>query len=158
MTTSRQWLYLSFAFALVLIATAALLPIPWFNGNTVVEEVEEVSSRAPAPADQTFHLVTTEYKTEHRGKELEVYRWNPGNLVVREGDRVHLVLHGLHGKEHHFSLKEFGVQGTVRKGEKTTVNFTADRPGTYELVCDNHHTAKSNGPMVAYITVLGKEG
>ncbi|PTX64517.1 Cupredoxin-like domain-containing protein [Melghirimyces profundicolus] len=153
MTTSRQWLYLSLAFAFVLIATTALLPIPWFGGKTVIEEVEEVSSRE-TPAEKTFHLITTEYQTNHNGQKKEVYRWDPGSLVVREGDEVNLVIHGFHGNVHHFSLKEFGIQGSVRKGEKTEVSFTADRPGTHELVCHNHSSAEKEGPMVAYITVL----
>jgi heme/copper-type cytochrome/quinol oxidase subunit 2 len=149
MTTSRQWLYLSIAFAFVLIATSALLPMPWFGGKTVIEEVTSETQ-----AEKTFHLITTEYKTTVNGKEMEVYRWNPGNLVVREGDQVKLVMHGVHGKVHHFSLKEFGLQGTVKKGKATTVRFVADKPGTYELICHNHHGVDQNGPMVAYITVL----
>ncbi|EGK13588.1 cupredoxin domain-containing protein [Kroppenstedtia eburnea] len=155
MTTSRQWLYLSIAFALVLIAILALLPMPWFDGKTTLQEVEEVSSTS-TPEERTFHLVTTEYKAQLDGKEIEVYRWNPGSLVVREGDRVHLVLHGIHGKSHRFSLKEFGIEGTVNKGKQTKVSFTADRPGTYELICHDHLTPQSHGPMVAYITVLEK--
>lgn len=156
MITSRQWLYLSIAFVLVLIATTALLPIPWFGGKTVIEEVEEVSSNE-TQREKTFHLVTTEYKAKHHGKEVEVYRWNPGTLVVQEGDQVNLILHGLNGKEHHYSLKEFGIQGTLKKGEQAKVRFTADRPGTYKLLCHNHHSVDASGPMVAYITVLEKE-
>lgn len=152
MTTSKQWLYLSLAFVLVLIGTLALLPVPWFGGKAV-QEVEEVSS-TPAPTEQTFHLVTTEYKTKLNGEEIEVYRWDPGTLVVQEGDRVNLVLHGIQGKSHRFSLKEFGIEGMVKKGEQTRVRFTADRPGTYELICHDHPSSESHGPMVAYLTVL----
>ncbi|OYD09462.1 cupredoxin domain-containing protein [Paludifilum halophilum] len=155
MTTSRQWLYLSIAFAFVLIATSALLPIPWFGGKTVIEEVEQVSSETQT--EKTFHLVTTEYKTKVDGKELEVYRWDPGSLVVNRGDKVKLKLHGVHGKQHDFTLQGYDRKGTVKKGKTTTINFVADKPGTYELVCHNHHTAEANGPMIAYITVLDQE-
>lgn len=154
MTSTRQWIYLIVAFALVLIATTALLPIPWFGGNTVMEEVKQVSSKAQS--EKTFHLVTEELKTRIDGNELEVYRWNPGSLTVHQGDKVNLVLHGIHGKEHHFSLKEYGVQGTVKKGKTATASFVADKPGTYELVCHDHHTSGENGPMVAYITVVDR--
>ncbi|MFC4077838.1 cupredoxin domain-containing protein [Salinithrix halophila] len=149
MTTSRQWFYLSLAFAFVLIGTSALLPIPWFGGKTVLEEVSTETSD-----EKTFHLITTEYKSEDKGKGIEIYRWDPGTIVVNRGDRVKLVMHGVHGREHHYSLTEFGVSGTVRKGQVSTATFTADKAGTFELVCHNHHGSEKNGPMVAYITVL----
>ncbi|MDR6224176.1 cupredoxin domain-containing protein [Desmospora profundinema] len=155
MITSRQWLQLSLAFAFVLIGTTALLPIPWFDGKTMMEEVEEVAS--PPHEEQTYHLVTTEFETRIGGKVIEVYRWDPGTLVLHKGDRVRLVLHGIHGKEHHFTLEGYNQSGTVKKGQTTTIRFEANQTGTFRLICHNHHQSEDKGPMVAYITVLDQE-
>lgn len=155
MITSRQWLKLSLVFVFVLIGTAALRPIPWFNGKTAIEEVEQVAT--PPHEEQTYHLVTTEFKTRIGGKVLEVYRWDPGTLVVHKGDRVRLVLHGIHGKEHHFTLEGYNQSGTVKKGQSTVIQFEANQTGTFRLICHNHHQAENNGPMVAYITVLDQK-
>jgi len=150
MTTARQWLVLTIAFLLVLIGTTILLPIPWFDDRTVIQELTETP-------EKTFHLVTVEYKSEVNGKEIEAYRWDPGFIVVNKGDRVNLVLHGINGKAHHFSLRDFGVSGVIRKGEKAKVSFVADKAGTYQLICHDHATAETNGPMIAYIMVLDGE-
>ena len=151
MTTARQWLVLTIAFMLVLIGTTILLPVPWFDNRTVIEEL---SDDRP---EKTFHLVTGEFKSEVNGKEIEAYRWDPGSIVVHKGDKVNLILRGINGKTHHFSLKEFGVSGVIRKGETTKVSFVADQAGTFELICHDHSTAEANGPMIAYITVLEGE-
>jgi len=123
MTTERQWLTLAIAFSVVLIA-ATLLLIPWYGDRPVIREL------AGTP-EKTFHLVTVEYKSMVNGREIEAYRWDPGFIAVNKGDKVHLILHGINGKEHNFSLKEFGISGVIRKGEKTRVSFVADKPGTY---------------------------
>ncbi|MEW9033617.1 MAG: cupredoxin domain-containing protein [Planifilum fimeticola] len=149
MTTPRQWLALTIAFLLVLIGTTVLL-VPWFDDRTVIQEWTQTP-------EKTFHLITVEYKSEVNGREIEAYRWDPGSIVVNKGDRVNLVLHGIHGKTHNFSLSEFGVSGVVRKGEKTRVSFLADKPGTYQLICHDHAAAENNGPMIAYITVLDQK-
>ncbi|SDW51713.1 Cupredoxin-like domain-containing protein [Marininema mesophilum] len=149
MTISRQWLILSIAFALVLIVTSTLLPVPWFEGKTVLQQFSP-----PSGTTQTFHLITTEYTTKVNGKKLEVYRWNPDTIIVHKGDQVKLVLHGIHGKEHQWSLQDFNRSGTIHKGKTSEVSFTANKVGTFALVCHNHQTPTSNGPMTAYITVL----
>ncbi len=148
MTTARQWLELTIAFLLVLIGTTLLLPIPWLDDRTVIQELTETP-------EKTFHLVTVEYEGEAEGKEIEAYRWDPGFITVNQGDKVNLVLHGVNGREHRFSLKEFGISGVVRKGKTARVSFVADKPGTYQLICHDHATADTNGPMIAYIMVLG---
>ncbi|SFS54299.1 cupredoxin domain-containing protein [Marininema halotolerans] len=149
MPLSRQWLALSVAVALVLVVTSSLLPIPWFEGKTVFQQVTPSSETT-----QTFHLITTEYATKVNGKKLEVYRWNPDTIIVHKGDQVKLILHGIHGKEHHWTLKDFNLAGTIQKGKTSEVSFHANKVGTFPLVCHDHNTPSSNGPMTAYITVL----
>ena len=147
MTTARQWLALAIVFLLVLIGTTILLPIPWLNDRTVIQELTEFP-------EKTFHLLTVEFEGELNGEDIEAYRWDPSYIAVNQGDKVNLVLHGISGNKHRFSLKEFGINGVVRKGETTRVSFVADKPGTYQLICHDHTTRDANGPMIAYITVL----
>ena len=80
MTTARQWLALTIAFLLVLIGTTLLLPIPWLDDRTVIQELTETP-------EKTFHLVTVEYEGEAEGKEIEAYRWDPGFITVNQGTR-----------------------------------------------------------------------
>ncbi|GBF78287.1 hypothetical protein PA598K_06911 [Paenibacillus sp. 598K] len=105
-------------------------------------------------ADRIIHLVTVEYKTKlNDGKELEVYRWDPGTIRVRSGERVQLHITGVNGGSHPFVIEGLGIKGEVRKGETTIVEIDAERPGTYPILCLTHTAASQLSPMVAYIEV-----
>jgi plastocyanin len=103
-----------------------------------------------------FQIVTGEFKSKSAdGKsEIEVYRWDPGTIVVNKGDRVRLRLYGVNGAQHSFKIPSFQVTGEVKRGQETIVEFTADQAGTHLLICTTHPDSKNEGPMIGYITVL----
>jgi nitrosocyanin len=122
-----------------------------------------VFSLSPNLAHKTFgtistardiHLFTVEYKATINNQPVEVYRWDPGQIVVKKGETIRLHLHGFHGSEHHFSIPEFQISGTLKKGELKTVQFRAKRIGTFEIICHTHQTPHLHGPMIGYITVV----
>lgn len=104
---------------------------------------------------RTFDLVAVEFDAEdpHTGQEREVYRWDPGTIVVRQGERVRLNIHGLNGEKHPFLIEGLGIQGEVTQGEVQTVEFVAKEKGVYRLVCLVHTDSHNEGPMVGYIVV-----
>jgi len=104
---------------------------------------------------RTFDVVAVEFDAEdpHTGKEREVYRWDPGTIVVRQGELVRLNIHGLNGEKHPFLIEGLGIQGEVAQGEVQTVEFIAKEKGVYRLVCLVHTDAHNEGPMVGYIVV-----
>ncbi|WP_337098181.1 cupredoxin domain-containing protein [Paenibacillus sp. YIM B09110] len=103
---------------------------------------------------RVFQLVTTEIKsTTQDGQEIEVYRWDPGSIIVNKGEPIELHITGVSGKSHPFVIEGLGVRGTVTQGKTTVVSFTADKPGTYPIVCLTHSDMRHDGPMVGYITV-----
>ena len=150
MSSRLHWLYLSIAFGLLVIGATVLLagnPLEWFSEQTVSQQTEQAN-------DKTFHIVTGEFQTTtDDGKELEVYRFSPGHITVNKGDDVTLYIHGVNGRTHNFQIKEFGVSGNVERGQTATVSFKADQTGTFELVCTDHATPETGGPMIAYLTV-----
>lgn len=112
------------------------------------------STSASERPKKEFTVITTEYKSKTaEGKILEVYRWDPGTIVVNEGDEVTLRFLGVNGNFHPFVIKGLGVKGEVKKGRETTVTFVADKEGTYEIVCTVHSDFSLNGPMVGYLVV-----
>jgi len=104
---------------------------------------------------KTFDVMAVEFegKDSSTGQEREVYRWDPGTIVVRQGDRVRLNLHGLNGDKHPFLIEGLNVQGELSRGEVQTVEFVAKEKGVYRLVCLVHTDAENEGPMVGYIVV-----
>ncbi len=70
--------------------------------------------------------------------EVSTYRWEPGLVVVNQGDIVTLEIVGINGKEHPFSIDGYDVSGVVKRGEVTRVTFTADKAGIFKIACGAH--------------------
>ncbi|BCB04274.1 cupredoxin domain-containing protein [Bacillus sp. KH172YL63] len=103
---------------------------------------------------QVFEFVTGEYSsTSPTGEKIEVYRWDPGTIVVEKGIEVELRIHGVNGTEHPFYIEGTDVKGIIKKGKETVVTVIFPEEGTYRLICERHETIEQNGPMIAYIVV-----
>ncbi|MFS0727105.1 cupredoxin domain-containing protein [Paenibacillus sp. 1P07SE] len=138
----KQLRLLGLAVLLILLVAVFL---KWNQAQTVTSN---------ADAERIFHLVTVEYKTTlNDGKELEVYRWDPGSIRVNRGEHVQLHITGINGQSHPFVIEGLGIKGEVRKGETTIVDFKAERAGTYPILCLTHTASTQLSPMVAYIEV-----
>lgn len=70
--------------------------------------------------------------------EVEIYRWDPGTIIVNQGDEITLQILGINGKEHVSEIQGYGKQFTVKRGELTTVTFKADQAGVFKIKCNTH--------------------
>lgn len=126
---------------------------------------------APAAADtRELRLVTNEIKwtakpgeaavldrTRGPVREIERYTFEPGFIVVKEGDRVVLHIHALKGSKHVVEVSAFQTGETqILRGEEKTVTFVASQAGLFEIRCTIHEHADEEGPMVGYLYVMGK--
>jgi len=133
--------------ATVLLVVAAGAYVGW--------RLSDASSKpASASAPRVIHLVTGEFvATLDNGKKIEVYRWDPGTVIVPRGEPVELRITGVSGGSHPFIIEGLGIAGEVRKGKTAVVRFVAEKAGTYPIICQTHTDALSGGPMVGYIVV-----
>jgi hypothetical protein len=83
--------------------------------------------------------------------EVSAYQWQPGFVVVNQGERVTLEIIGINGAEHLSSLPPYVDTFTVKRGQLTKVTFTASRAGIFPIVCVNHQPS-----MTGYLVVLPK--
>ena len=67
---------------------------------------------------------------------LKKYEFNPGTLRVKKGERVRLILDAA-DHDHGFKLDEFDVNQKVQKGTTATVEFIADKAGTFQFCCSS---------------------
>jgi plastocyanin len=81
--------------------------------------------------------------------EVSTYRWQPNQIVVSQGDDVTLEILGTNGAEHPTVIEGYDVSLTVKRGELTTVTFTADKAGVFPFRCGTHQPA-----MVGELIVL----
>jgi plastocyanin len=101
-----------------------------------------------------IHMVTVEFKSNMtNGKEIAVYRWDPGTISLKKGEKVRLFINGVNGEEHPFYIEGTKIKGTVKKGKETIVHLRFEKAGTYRLICELHSDSAHNGPMIADIIV-----
>ena len=62
------------------------------------------------------------------------YDFTPNVIRVKKGERVKLVITA-QDREHGFKLAVFRIDRRLAKGEAVTVEFTADRAGTFSFEC-----------------------
>ncbi len=80
---------------------------------------------------------------------MSTYRWDPNQIIVNQGDEVTLEILGVNGKEHPSVIEGYDISFTVKRGELTSVTFTADKAGVFALRCGIHQPS-----MVGELIVL----
>ena len=79
-----------------------------------------------------------------------MYYFNPSQITVNKGDKVKIVFTNKNGF-HDFNLDEFNVHSSkISGGSSTTVEFTADKTGSFEYYCSvgNHRQMGMKGTLV----------
>lgn len=80
------------------------------------------------------------------------FEFEPATLQVSEGDRVRLTLRSM-DTEHGLEIKKLKVKVAVPKGgDPVTVEFVADKPGTYDFKC-SEYCGSGHGRMKGQIVV-----
>lgn len=74
------------------------------------------------------------------------YEFNPAVIRVKQGDHVRLVITAT-DRTHGFKLADYNIDQRLDKGVAATVEFTADRAGTFPFECSvvcglGHHRMK----------------
>jgi hypothetical protein len=70
--------------------------------------------------------------------EVSTYLWSPSQIVVHQGDEVTLDFVGINGASHPTEIKGLDKTFTLKRGHVVRVEFKADRPGTYPVICNTH--------------------
>ena len=69
---------------------------------------------------------------------VETYVWLPSEITVVEGDNVTLQVLAVNGAIHPTRIEGYDVTFEAKRGQLTTVTFTADKPGIFKIVCSAH--------------------
>jgi plastocyanin len=134
------------------------------------------TASAPAATKRTIYMTALEYKGSTEvakepfptsklpegggyirkapadGKwETSTYRWEPGMIVVYQGDAVELQIWGVNGAVHPGRIEGYEKTFAVKRGELTTLSFTADKAGVFRILCDTH-----NPSMTGTLVVLAR--
>jgi len=73
-------------------------------------------------------------------KEIRItakkYEYDPAVITVSQGEHVKLVITAL-DHDHGFKIDTFHIDELLKKGEQTTIEFTADTTGTFPFQCSH---------------------
>ena len=64
------------------------------------------------------------------------YEFTPNPIHVKKGERVKIIITAA-DHDHGFKLDAFNIDKKVKKGASSTVEFTADRAGTFPFQCSD---------------------
>jgi cytochrome c oxidase subunit II len=64
------------------------------------------------------------------------YEYDPGVITVKQGEHVRLIIMPL-DHDHGFKIDAYHIDELLKKGEPTTIEFTADTTGTFPLQCSH---------------------
>lgn len=86
--------------------------------------------------------------------QVASYIFTPGFVTVRQGDTVKLIAFIVNGNKHEVSITAPDRQRVVparvwNRGREYTLQFVAEKAGTYQLVCSEHAPS-----MIASFLVL----
>lgn len=158
----------------VLLVAASILAIAVLAGCAE----DQTTSPAGTPAERTIYMAAVEPKggttvdkepfpdiklpaggsyilkaPDDTGRwEVETYRWDPGTVVVNQGDKVTLEIIGINGTAHPVRIEGYDVTGVVTRGHITRLAFTADKAGIFKIICDTHQPS-----MQADLVVLANK-
>ena len=64
------------------------------------------------------------------------YEYEPGVITVKQGEHVRLIIMPL-DHDHGFKIDAYHIDELLKKGEPTTIEFTADTTGTFLFQCSH---------------------
>jgi plastocyanin len=92
-------------------------------------------------------------KPDQTGRwEVSAYVWQPSQIIVTEGDDVTLEFIGINGAEHPTTIVGYDKTLVLKRGHVVRLEFKADKPGTFPIVCSHHKPS-----MVGELIVLAKK-
>lgn len=113
------------------------------KGSTTVDK--EAFPKEPLPEGGGYKL---EEPDSTGTWNVETYQWSPGTITVVEGDRVTLEILGVNGSSHQSTIEGYDTDFEVKRGQLSKVDFTADKPGVFQIICRVHQPSMTGTLVV----------
>ncbi|MBI2659413.1 cupredoxin domain-containing protein [Candidatus Woesearchaeota archaeon] len=102
------------------------------SGNSQVEEKivgEEATSATQAPTQTPQSAEVREFRMT-----AKQFQFEPSTIEVNKGDRIRLLVTSM-DVPHGISIPEYGINERLDPGKEVTIEFTADKQGTFTAFC-----------------------
>jgi nitrosocyanin len=93
---------------------------------------------------------------ENSVKEISVesdeFKFAPETITAKKGDKIKITFTNKGSFSHNFSIPDFGLESrTITRNESDAIEFTADRVGTFRIICTV--TGHENLGMTGTLTI-----
>lgn len=113
------------------------------NGQVVMQKFSltggsesPTSMKVPAPGNEDVEeMVVTDSEVVEIDMTAKQWEFDPGTITVKQGQKVKLNIKSI-DVAHGFALPDFGVSQRLDPGKEVTVEFTADKKGTFTFFCN----------------------
>lgn len=95
--------------------------------------------QAPAPAYHEFTMTASDYA------------FDPNVITVKKGEKVRLLITAT-DRDHGIKIEGYDIDQLLKKGETATIEFTADKAGTFVFKC-SVFCGKGHGKMKGKLVV-----
>ena len=103
------------------------------GGSPVPQQEQQTSQQQPQPQEQQTHTQQTGEVKEFKITAKQ-FQFDPATIEVSKGDKVRLLITS-QDVPHGFSIVEYGINVRLDTGKTATVEFTADKQGTFTAFC-----------------------
>jgi protein-disulfide isomerase len=110
-----------------------------------LEETEELAELEEQIEAEEMEEITETQESEPAVKEIQMavkkWRFDPKHIEVNEGDQIKLTISS-EELDINFILSAFRISEKITAGEPVTVEFTADKTGTFNFFCGDYCIGK----------------
>ena len=101
----------------------------------IVEDGSEGEEPITLPPEESSLVHDIEPEVVEISMTAKQWEFEPGTITVKEGQKVKLNIKSV-DVTHGFALPDFGVSQRLEPGKEVTVEFTADKKGTFTFFCN----------------------
>ena len=119
----------------------ALFALVACTQSTTTGQVAQPVNGEIAPAPANADMPSTKVGTAPAGDTVAVsmsatnFQFTPGEIHVKKGQTVKLTVTGTEG-DHGIAIEGYGNHVEFNQGETKTLEFTADKAGTFAFYCN----------------------
>jgi nitrosocyanin len=119
------------------VVVVALLALGYMllKGNKTSTAPAATTTTQPTTAPSTAPTTTAMEDVKTVEMEAGSFYYKPNTITVKKGEKVKIVMHAV-SMLHNFNIDELNVSmPIVKNGDTGTVEFTADKVGSFEYYC-----------------------
>ena len=103
-------------------------------GSDLVGQGSDVSQQMPAGGSNAEEMIVSQDDFKEFRIQAKQFLFDPGIIEVNKWDKVRLIVTSI-DVPHGFSIKEYGINERLDVGKPVTIEFVADKEGTFTAFC-----------------------